>query len=328
MERGDDLLDGRAEPPPFDDARPAGEIVGDDHILVAERLQQLPRVVRARIGDLEHEMPARTQPAQRGSRDHLGRPRPDERVARLPLAHLRVQRGYLGRIYIRRVGDDHVPLALADPRGVALEQLDIQAQGSGILARDVDRAGRAVDARHARSRMLGGDRQRDRARSDADVDDGRDAVEQRQAAVDDDLRLGARHQHAPVDLQRQPTEPPLAEHVGERLAGLAAGDERPIPLHRADLVDERQAGTRRPEHVRKQELRVDARRGDAGRLQPRRALAERVAGGHTPAVSSARRRSSSASASVNSSSSPPSTLSSACTVTCTRWSVTRFSGKL
>ena len=64
-------------------------------------------------------------------------------------------------------------------------------------------------------------------------------AEEREAALDDDLRLGPRDQRAPVDLQRQPPEAPLAEDVGERLARLARGRgsrRRPRP---ARLVSRR-----------------------------------------------------------------------------------------
>ena len=58
-----------------------------------------------------------------------------------------------------------------------------------------------------------------------------DAVEQLEAALDDDLRLGPRDQRALVDGERQPAEAPLAEDVRERLPRapppheLAAGRE-------------------------------------------------------------------------------------------------------
>ena len=72
-----------------------------------------------------------------------------------------------------------------------------------------------------------GDRERDRAAPGADVEHARlgDPVDPRQAALDDDLRLGSRNEHARVDVQRQPAKSPLAEHVRERLTKLAAGDE-------------------------------------------------------------------------------------------------------
>ncbi len=71
------------------------------------------------------------------------------------------------------------------------------------------------------------DRKRDRAAARADVEDARlvDLRDPRETALDDDLGLRPRHEHAPVDAQREPAEAPLAEHVRERLARLAAGDE-------------------------------------------------------------------------------------------------------
>ena len=76
--------------------------------------------------------------------------------------------------------------------------------------------------------MLVCDRERDRAASRADVEDARlgEPGDRREAALDDDLRLRPRDEHARVDRQRQPPEAPLAEHVRERLAPLAAREER------------------------------------------------------------------------------------------------------
>ncbi len=72
--------------------------------------------------------------------------------------------------------------------------------------------------------MLVCDRERDRSGARADVENRRrsQSPEQLQAAVDDGLRLRARNEHAPVDLQSQAPEAPLTENVRERLAVRAA----------------------------------------------------------------------------------------------------------
>src|SRR5207248_11541317 len=77
-----------------------------------------------------------------------------------------------------------------------------------------------------------------------------------------------------------------------------------------------------------QQLGLEARRVDARLCEHLRAVREGLADAQAAAVSSACRRSSAVRASVNSSSSPSRTRSRLCTVTFTRWSVTRFSGKL
>ena len=115
-------------------------------------------------------------------------------------------------------------------------------------------------------RMLVGDRERDRARARADVEDAWtvESREEREAALDDDLRLRPRDQRPPVDRQRQPAEAPFAEDVLERLARGAAGDER---RRRARAASASTAGPARrcelaagqPEDVRDDPLRVDAR---------------------------------------------------------------------
>ena len=84
-------------------------------------------------------------------------------------------------------------------------------------------------------RMLVRDRERDRAASRPHVEDVRlgDAGDPHEAALDHDLRLGSRDEHATIDAERQPPESPLAEHVREWLPAFAAGGElfeRPSPL--------------------------------------------------------------------------------------------------
>jgi hypothetical protein len=150
--------------------------------------------------------------------------------------------------------------------------------------------------------------------------------------VDDGLGLRTRDEHARVDGEGEPPEPPLAEDVPERLSPRA-------PLHQLTEAAKLglvqlvlacvELGTLDAEHMRKQPFRVDERRGAAGLLERLSRLDERVANRHIAAAASrARRRSSEFRASVKSSSSPSSTPSSLCRVTLTRWSVTRFSGKL
>ena len=75
--------------------------------------------------------------------------------------------------------------------------------------------------------MLVRKRERDRARADADVEHTRLGFrsDERERTLDEDLCLRSRHEGAPVCLQRQAPEAPLAEHVRERLTSFAARDE-------------------------------------------------------------------------------------------------------
>ena len=138
------------------------------------------------------------------------------------------------------------------------------------------------------------------------------------------LGFRPRHERAGVRLQRQPPEAPLPEDVGQRLSGLPAPEQR---LETVDLVVEpsHETGARGAEEMRDEPLRVDPRRLDARRGEPLLGLLQRLPRSHSP---SARCRSSVVSASVKSSSSPWRIRSSWCTVSLTRWSVTRLSGKL
>ncbi len=182
--------------------------------------------------------------------------------------------------------------------------------------------------------MLVRDRERDRTAPGADVEnagslESRDA---RKTALDHDLRLGPRDQDARVDLEREPPEPPLAEHVRQGLSGRTApGEPRELSalVHRElPFRLERELGAREAENVADEELGVDLRRLATGSLQRLGRLCDRASDPHAEAAASAWRCSSARSASVSSPRSPSSTWSSRCSVTLIRWSVTRFSGKL
>ena len=87
-----------------------------------------------------------------------------------------------------------------------------------------------------------------------------DAREQREAALDEDLGLRARHQGARVAAQLEAVEAPAPEHVGERLAAAPATHELAQEvdlggLERAVVV-EVQLEPLDPEHVGEQVLGV------------------------------------------------------------------------
>ena len=152
--------------------------------------------------------------------------------------------------------------------------------------------------------------------------------DQLEAALDEHLGLGPRDQDAGIDGQRQPPEPPLSEHVRERLPRRATRDELAedaLAIGRRLVAVRVQLSPRNPERVREQPLRVDARRRHPGAAELLGPGDQEVADGHT---SRARRWSSEVSASVNSKRSPSRTWSSRCCVSLIRWSVTRFSAKL
>src|SRR5204863_101634 len=125
-------------------------------------------------------------------------------------------------------------------------------------------------------------------------------TDQLERPVDEDLRLGSRNERAGIRRKDEPAETPLAEHVGERLAPLAAADER-LERRGIDLLVLVDPRTRHAEHVCEQPLGVYARSLDAGGGEATLRLYERVANGHSP---SARRRSSAINPSVNASRSP------------------------
>ena len=202
-------------------------------------------------------------------------PSPTSAIARLPVAHLGLERSisssrtYGGFDTTRSQGPSGKPVE------TGRRERSRRRVRFGPRSRARPRARRpSVDRRDARPRCFVGDRERDRPASGADVENARlgDPVDPRQAALDDDLRLGSRNEHPRVDARRQPAKSPFAEHVRERLAELAAHDQSIELLQRG--VVELAAGVRpetapcRPEHVGEQDLGIDV---GATRSRQRRA---------------------------------------------------------
>ena len=150
-------------------------------------------------------------------------------------------------------------------------KLDLEPGTRRVRASNVERIGGAVDRGHLRPGVLVGDRERDRAASGSHIEHARALATPRRARGNARRRPrspgGARERA--VDGQREPPEPPLPEHVGERLPTFAPRDER-VEL-RERLVRQLskqvhpQSRTGRSENVRDEELGVDARALDPGR---------------------------------------------------------------
>ena len=107
---------------------------------------------------------------------------------------------------VGRVRDDEIPRPVREAgEQVPLAQLDREPRPHDVRAGDLERTGRGVHAGDARPGMLVRDRERDRAASRPDVEDARagESCDPGEAALDDDLGLGPRHEHAPVDAQRR-----------------------------------------------------------------------------------------------------------------------------
>src|SRR5262249_1235717 len=310
-------------PPALHDALPAGEIVRDRDVGVA--LECGGHLLGAPLVDLEDE-PA-VEDAARCLDESERLTSVDEGLARL-VVELRLK--LLARQDVRRVGDDEVERPLDPVEEVCHTGLDLELERGGILASQRDRVRRAVGRQHGRVGPLVFDRERDRAGAGADVENlrRRDALDSRERALGDDLRLRPRHERPRVRGERQPPEAPLPQDVGKRLTAAPALHENaglgPLLVGERAVVLRVELDAREPERVREQELRVDPRGVDALSLEVVGCRAQHLAEAHCP---SARRRSSAVSASVTSSRSPPSTSSSRA-LTPTRWSVTRSCGKL
>ena len=150
--------------------------------------------------------------------------------------------------------------AQTDP---VLQQLDRDAGPGHVLTRERERVGRDVDRGHPRPGMFVCDRQGDRTRPSADVEDTRslDAANVRKSALDHDLGLGPWNQRPPVAGEREPSKAPFAEDVGDRLTRRPASDERAVLVQLVAVQGPFEVGVERDslpaERVREQELRVE-----------------------------------------------------------------------
>ena len=150
-------------------------------------------------------------------------------------------------------------------------ELDSQTVPKRIRAGHLERARGHVDSRHASAGVLVRDRQRDRAAAGPDVENVSvaDLRQAREAALDDDLGLGPWDENTPIDVQGEPPEPPLTEHVRKRLALLAARDEslERLLLVASDLRLEHELRPRDPDDMGDENLGFDLRRLDADASQ-------------------------------------------------------------
>ena len=169
--------------------------------------------------------------SRRTPRDRVGLAGTDDGLVRLVESDLGLERlALLGRD-VGRVRDDEVEGPSQARDEVAEHELHaiLERGARAVLRRESERVRRDVGRHDPRAVVLVGDRERDRARAGADVEDERlrrrprDVVE---CALDDGLGLRAGYEHSRVDAQRQPPEAPLAEDVGGRLARGAPLDER------------------------------------------------------------------------------------------------------
>ena len=310
------------------------------HFLVAERraarcATTCASAVRRPRGRASHREPGVRAPARAIASRHPGRSAPRAAPSRAPPA--RSAPISVG-VDIRRVRDDEVERPFEQPgEELAVDELDRRGPVRATFSRPAP--ARPTSCRSRRPARPGA-RRRSRARS-------RRSPCRRRAPAAPRVRAAARgsaRRRTSVSgrgtrtrgstAQRQPPEPPLAEHVRERLAPRPPRDERPADgaLRSAGAsvaVSCRARARDSPSACASS--RSASTRGDGtsalARASPRRGerVAQRQRHGH---ASSARRRSSAASASVNSSSSPSRIASSRCAVSLIRWSVTPVLGEV
>jgi hypothetical protein len=170
---------------------------------------------------------------------------------------------------------------------VARDEADARrdAERLGVVGRDGERGGRDVDRDDLGVRQLRRERHGERAAPGAEVEDADRPVARRrhQRALDDELRLRPRHEH--VRRHAEGPRPELASprEVRHGLTLAATLDQRAIRVHlgAAERPVEAQvhADPVGREHLREQQLRVEARALDAAsREELRRQLQIRERG--------------------------------------------------
>ena len=222
----------------------------------------------------------------------------------------------------------------------AVEQVAVRRRSTsspcarGVLARELERVRETVGRDDARvAALVLRARARSRRVPVPTSSDARrvDAVEQLEAALDDDLRLGTRHERARVGLAASgggsPSRRARRRAARARRAAARARAPRALRLGQRPVVLRVELDPREAERPREQELGVEPRRcrrraPRGSSVAPGEDLAERhrferaaLLVGRQRVGELVERR-------------PASTWSRRCVVSLMRWSVTRFSGKL
>ena len=162
---------------------------------------------------------SRASPDDRFVRLEAARPG-DERLDGLPVTHLGgklVVGRDVGRVRHDHVDDTPQRLRAADRTSLPCDQRDVarhSTEAGAVGLRDRERVGRDIGRPHLRASALDGDRQRDRARAGAEVDDHARRARRGpaptivfgQRVLGDDLGFGPRDQHPAIEIQ--------VEHAG------------------------------------------------------------------------------------------------------------------
>ena len=209
----------------------------------------------------------------------------EEREVRLVGAHVGRHELGLGGIDIGRIAHHQIEGARIDRFGeIGVDESDavVEVEARAIVARAGEGGERKVGGDEAPARPLGGEGERDRAGSGADVERPRlGGQREGERDLDDRLGLGARDEDAIVDLELAAEELLPAEVVSGRLAALAARDE----LAEAALLGLRQRGIVMgekgdliaAEDVGEEEARFAARRLGHGSAQAAAPLLDQLA---------------------------------------------------
>ena len=180
------------------------------------------------LGALHHEPAAWLEDLPRRMCDALVKAASEECHARLEPRNFRLEPCVVVVQDVRRVRRNK----LEGPRLARAEIAEVERDPTlepdipRILASHVKCLLRDIDSSHARTRMLVGDREGDRARAGSDVENARalERPEVLEAALDEHLGLGPGYENGRCDTQLEPAEAPVTDDVGKRLASATALD--------------------------------------------------------------------------------------------------------
>ena len=184
------------------------------------------------------------------TRDRLGRADADERLTRLPVAHLGLEALDLLGQDVRRVRDDEIPgtggKAAAE---TPFEQRDREPGPRRVRAGDLESPAREVDSGDTRARTLVDEREGDRAAPGSDVEDARlvQPGKSNEATVDDDLGLRTRDEDTAIDAEQKPRKPhsPSTYASGSRASRRETSRSSSLSSRRDSLRDDSSASCER-----------------------------------------------------------------------------------
>jgi hypothetical protein len=189
----------------------------------------------------------------------------DQRIARLEDERIEVRIACCNVWWIR---DDHIEATHDRGVPIAVHKAHIETKSRGVLARHCERRQRHVARDDARARALARNRERDCARTRAEIEHAAGFGEMREHQLDQQLRLGSRNQHVACHGEIERPELAPARQICDRLRARLPFEQRSdVSLVHNAFRMRVEATPIATEHVREQHLAVAPLVGRARRTQ-------------------------------------------------------------